>query len=215
MNPHLIGKTTALSIVRRQASIALRGAFIVLCLGVFSLASFAEPGYEPSVITSMKSEPLSLFDWGLFTLEEELQSVKRNERDFIRTSYQPEKNRILIDGVFFVEENEIEAINARRACYTRHHAIKLTLGIIDTDRINLAPAAEFRMGLKFSHRDNESDPDQPDAEEIGEQLMQMVYIKVGIGSNPDQFPFLQDMRCDGALLSQDVNYSDGMVDQRQ
>lgn len=201
MNQYLNSKTIA--------------SLVLLCLGLCPIASFSEQADEPSTITALKAEPVSLFDWGLFSLEEELQSVKRNKRDFIRASYQPEKNRILIDGAFFVEAEEIAAINAKRACYTRHHAIKLTLGIIDTDRINLAPAAEFRMGLKFSHRDHEADPDQPDAEDIGEQLMEMVYVKVGIGSNPDQFPFLQDMRCDGALLSQEVNYSDGAVDQRQ
>ena len=165
---------------------------------------------EPEVIGALKSEPLTLFDWGLFSLEEELQSVLRNQRDYIRTSYYPAKNQILIDGVFFVEANEIKAINAKRACYKRHHAIKLTLGIIDTDRINLAPAAEFRLGLKFSHRDPDRYPDQPDAEQIGKQLMDMIHIKVGIGSDEEQFPFLQDMRCDGPLLSQDVNYGHGI-----
>ena len=135
----------------------------------------------------------------------------RNKRDFIRTSYLPSKNQILIDGVFFVDANEIKAINPRRACYKRHHAIKLTLGIIDTDRINLAPAAEFRLGLKFSHRDPSRYPEQPDAEHIGKQLMDMIYIKVGIGSDDEQFPFLQDMRCEGQLLSQDVNYADGIT----
>ena len=169
-----------------------------------------EKAPEPEVIGALKSEPLTLFDWGLFTLEEELQSVLRNQRDYIRTSYNPAKNQILIDGVFFVEANEIKAINAKRACYKRHHAIKLTLGIIDTDRINLAPAAEFRLGLKFSHRDPDRYPDQPDAERIGEQLMEMIHIKVGIGSDEEQFPFLQDMRCDGPLLSQDVNYGYGI-----
>ena len=87
----------------------------------------------------------------------------------------------------------------------------MTLGIIDTDRINLAPAAAFRLGLKFSHRDPGRYPEQPDAEHIGKQLMDMIYIKVGIGSDEEQFPFLQDMRCDGQLLSQDVNYADGIT----
>ncbi|MGR8949528.1 MAG: hypothetical protein ACU84Q_15895 [Gammaproteobacteria bacterium] len=169
-------------------------------------------GDDPQVIGALKTEPLSLFDWGLFTLEEELQSVLRNKRDFIRTSYDPKENKIIIDGVFFVEVNEIKAINPQRACYKRHHAIKLTLGIIDTDRINLAPAAEFRLGLKFSHRDPDRYPEQPKAEEIGKQLMEMMHIKVGIGSNDEQFPFLQDMRCSGPLLSQDVSYSNGISD---
>ena len=185
---------------------------IALLLIFYQSASHAQEGAsEPEVVGALMSEPLSLFDWGLFSLEEELQSVLRNKRDFIRTSYLPSKNQILIDGVFFVDANEIKAINPRRACYKRHHAIKLTLGIIDTDRINLAPAAEFRLGLKFSHRDPSRYPEQPDAEHIGKQLMDMIYIKVGIGSDDEQFPFLQDMRCEGQLLSQDVNYADGIT----
>lgn len=191
--------------------------FCVFCLFIFSsfIVLADDDDEQPAVIGALKAEPLSLFDWGLFALEEELQTVMRNKRDFVRTSYDPMKNQIVIDGMFFVEANEIQAINARRACYMRHHAIKLTLGIIDTDRINLAPAAEFRLGLKFSHRDPHTYGKRPDAEVIGKQLMEMIYIKVGIGSSVEQFPFLQDMRCDGALLSQDVNYSDGAVDQRE
>ena len=189
--------------------LALVAFTAVVTIVAMSPAVIAEET-EPQVIGALKSEPLNLFDWGLFSLEEELQSVLRNKRDFIRASYNPKANKIIIDGVFFVEANEIKAINAERACYKRHHAIKLTLGIIDTDRINLAPAAEFRLGLKFSHRDPDRYPEQPDAEQIGKQLMQMMHIKVGIGSNVDQFPFLQDMRCNGPLLSQDVSYSQGI-----
>ncbi|MEM7466414.1 MAG: hypothetical protein AAF387_05955 [Pseudomonadota bacterium] len=178
-----------------------------LSLLVLSIASAAEEvTHNDKILSALQAEPLSLFDWGLYSLEEELQSVRRHERDFIRVSFDPPNNKIIVDGVFFVDANEIEAINAQRTCYKRHHAIKLTLGIIDTDRINLAPAAEFRLGLKFSHRDADSYPDQPDAEQIGKHLMNMIHIKVGVGSNVDQFPFLQDMRCDGALLSQEVNY---------
>ena len=184
-----------------------------LILSAYFVTCFAaDAPNEAEVVGALKAEPLSLFDWGLFTLEEELQSVMRDKRDYIRTSYDPTRNKIFIDGVFFVQANEIKAINAQRACYTRHHAIKLTLGIIDTDRINLAPAAAYRLGLKFSHRDPERHPEQPDAETIGKQLMDMIHIKVGIGSDEEQFPFLQDMRCDGPLLSQDVNYAKGITD---
>lgn len=192
-----------------RVNFALAWLSVAVMLVVLPAVVIAEET-EPQVIGALKSEPLNLFDWGLFSLEEELQSVLRNKRDFIRASYDPKGNKIIVDGVFFVDANEIKAINAQRACYKRHHAIKLTLGIIDTDRINLAPAAEFRLGLKFSHRDPDRYPEQPDAEQIGKQLMQMMHIKVGIGSNVDQFPFLQDMRCDGALLSQEVSYSKGV-----
>ena len=202
-----------LSVINHYTRLSTAIGFILLTLS--NACAAEEKAAESEVIGALMAEPLSLFDWGLFTLEEELQSVLRNKRDYIRTSYDPGKNQILIDGVFFVEVNEIKAINAERACYKRHHAIKLTLGIIDTDRINLAPAAEFRLGLKFSHRDPDSHPDQPDAEQIGKQLMDMIHIKVGIGSDEEQFPFLQDMRCDGDLLSQDVRYSNGVTSHHQ
>ena len=198
-----------LSVINHCTRLSAAIGFIVLTLSNACVAE--EKAAESEVIGALMAEPLTLFDWGLFTLEEELQSVLRNKRDYIRTSYDPGKNQLLIDGVFFVEANEIKAINAERACYKRHHAIKLTLGIIDTDRINLAPAAEFRLGLKFSHRDPDRYPEQPDAEQIGKQLMSMIHIKVGIGSDEEQFPFLQDMRCDGALLSQDVRYGKGVT----
>lgn len=197
----------------RNACSVLGCAFILIC-SLLPMLCAAGDVEQRALVNKLKAEPMSLFDWGLYSLEEELQSVKRNERDYIRAYYDIAKNRIFIEGVFFVDAKEIKAINARRACYTRHHAIKLTLGIIDTDRINLAPAAEFRLGSKFSHTDHEGDTAQPNADAIGKQLMEVAYIKVGIGSNVDQFPFVQDMRCAGDALSQEVTYSDGTVDQR-
>lgn len=157
-------------------------------------------------VEQLRAEPLSLFDWGLYQLERELQSVRRHERDFIRALYDDSQQRIVVDATFFVYPEEIAAINARRACYTRHHAVKLTLGIIDTDRLHVAPAAAFRFGLKFSHRDPEQMPDEPDAELVGEDLMDAVDIRIAIGSDPEEFPFHIDMRCEGRLMSQEVFY---------
>lgn len=195
----------------RSRSVArLRAALAALLLAVAGGAGAMDVGDR---VAALRAEPLSLFDWGLYQLERELQSVRRDERDFIRALYDAASGRIIVDGTFFVFPEEIAAVNPRRACYTRHHAIKLTLGIIDTDRLHVAPAAAFRFGLKFSHRDPENLPDEPDAEVVGEELMDTVEIRVAVGSDEEQFPFNLDMRCDGRLMSQEVFY-DGSHDGR-
>ena len=187
--------------LRRSATLAV----IALVLGSGSVAIAAGGDLERTV-QALRAEPMSLFDWGLFRLEEELQSVRREDKDFIRVFYNPDDQRIIVDGVFLVEKAELDAINARRTCFVRHHAIKLTLGIIDTDRIHIAPAADFRLGMKFSHHNSEAWPELPDAATIGAALLESIHIRVGIATDAEQFPFLQEMHCEGALLSQDVRY---------
>jgi hypothetical protein len=155
----------------------------------------------------LQQEPMSLFDWGMYRLERELQRVRRDDRDFLRVVYQPDKGRILIDASFVVLPAEIASITAKTACYTRHHAIKLLFGVIDTSVVNLAPESDYRLGLKFSHQDPETIDQQPDAAAIGRDLMQSIFIRVAISSEKMEFPFSPDMRCHGRLMSQDVSYS--------
>ena len=159
------------------------------------------------VVADLRGEPMSLFDWGLYQLEAELQSVRRHELDFVRVEYDPERERITVKSVFLVSEDEVKARTAARACYTRHHAIKLTLGVIDTDRIHLSPAAEFRMGTKFSHHNSDAYSELPDAAAIGKTLLDAIDVRVAISTNQSEFPFDQVIRCSGAALSQNVDYS--------
>lgn len=183
-------------------------ALIVLLLALALAPASADVN---TTIAKLRHEPMSLFDWGLFLMEDEIQSVRRHEKDFIRVFYEPDRQQIVIDGVFVVERGEIDAITAERACYTRLHAIKLTLGIIDTTKINIAPASEFRLGTKFSHHNSDAFPELPDAEGIGAELLKSIYVRVGIVSNLREFPFQQDMRCEGALLNQEVQYGGKVV----
>lgn len=157
-------------------------------------------------IAQLRREPMTLFDWGMFLLEEELQSVLRHRQDFLRVFYDPPSNRIIVDSVFVVEAEEIGTISAERTCYTRLHAIKLTLGVIDTDRIHTAPAADFRLGAKFSHHNSDAYSELPDAGKLGAALFDLIFIRVGIVTNVDNFPFDQDMQCEGRLLQQEVTY---------
>lgn len=157
-------------------------------------------------LARLHGEPVSLLDWGIFQLEAELQSVRRNDKDFIRAYYVPQSQRIRVDAVFLVPKEEVDAISARTACYVRHHAIKLTLGIIDTERLTLAPAAEFRLGSKFSHQNPEAYRNAPDVGEVGTALIKIVDVHVGIVTSEDAFPFDQSMRCDGPAYSQEVKY---------
>ena len=154
----------------------------------------------------LHGEQLSLLDLDIYQLEAELQSVRRNDKDFIRAYYAPQSKHNLIDAAFLVSQAEVDAITPRTACYVRHHAIKLTLGIIDTDRLHVAPTAEFRLGSKFSHQNSDAYPDSPDAGAIGAALMGIIDVHVGITTHEDEFPFVQAMRCDGLALSQEVTY---------
>lgn len=160
-----------------------------------------------SLVKELRSEPMTMFDWGLFLLEEELQSVRRKEHDFLRVTYDKTRQRIVVDAVFLIDKEEVAAVTADRACYTRHHAIKLTFGIIDTDKIHIAPASNFRLGSKFSHHNSDDYAELPDAGKIGAELLESVYIKVGVASDVDQFPFDLLARCEGRALSQRVIYN--------
>lgn len=163
-----------------------------------------------AIVAELRGEPMTLFDWGVFMVENELQSVRRHEKDYVRVYFDPKKKRLTVDSVFVVSREELASVDPRRACYTRHHAIKLTFGIIDTDRIHLAPAADFRLGMKFSHHNSDAFPDLPDAAALGRELLDAVYIRVGITANLADFPFDQDMRCEGPLMSQEVDYRHGL-----
>ncbi len=187
----------------------MRYALAVL-LACFTLQTAARDIH--AIEKSLRAEPLSLFDWGLFMLEDELQSVRRQDADFIRVAYEPSQKRVVVHGVFLVEQAEVDDINARRSCYVRHHAIKLTLGVIDTDRIHIAPAAEFRLGMKFSHHNSDAYPEMPDAAALGADLLQSIYIKVGVVTDVSEFPFAAIMRCEGSVLSQDVKYGGSMLE---
>ncbi len=187
----------------------MRNALAVL-LACFALQAAATD--IRAIEKSLRAEPLSLFDWGLFMLEDELQSVRRHGKDFIRVAYEPAQKRVVVDGVFMVEQAEVDDINAYRACYMRHHAIKLTLGVIDTDRIHIAPAADFRLGMKFSHHNSDAYPDMPDAAALGAGLLESIYVKVSVVTDIDEFPFVVAMRCEGRLLSQDVKYGGSMIE---
>lgn len=180
----------------------------LLPLFALLIAAMGDVAAAPAADTLrlLHREPLSLLDWGIYQMEVELQSVRRSDKDFIRVYYVPQSQHIRIDAVFLVSQAEVDAISPRATCYVRHHAIKLTLGIIDTDRLNIAPAAEFRLGAKFSHQNSDAYPDSPDASEIGTALLGLVDVHVGISAREDEFPFVQVMRCDGLALSQEVSY---------
>lgn len=159
-----------------------------------------------ALVNNLRNEPMTLFDWGLFLLEEELQAVRRNQSDYLRVTYDKKRELIVVDAVFLVDPEEVKAVSADRACYTRHHAIKLTFGVIDTDKIHIAPASDFRLGTKFSHHNSDDYPELPDAAKIGAELLKSVHIKVGVVTNVDQFPFDLVARCEGLALSQKVDY---------
>ena len=180
--------------------------WLPLLLSLATSSAHADDEDVGRLVDALRAEPMSLFDWGLFRLEDELQQVRRHQRDFLRVIYRPDVKLIVIDAVFFVEPEEIASVTSEKACYTRHHAIKLLFGVIDTDKIHLAPASDFRLGMKFSHHDSDLFPELPDAGEVGAKLLKRVFVQVGINSNPDKFPFEQEMRCTGYLLEQDVNY---------
>ncbi len=158
-------------------------------------------------VARLRHEPMSLFDWGMYQLERDLQRVRRDDRDFLHVVYEPDDERITIDAMFVVLPAEIKAVTAKTACYSRHHAIKLTFGVIDTSAIHLAPASDYRLGLKFSHQDPETLATRPDTAAIGRELMEAIFIRVAISSDKMGFPFSPDMRCAGRLMSQEVDYS--------
>lgn len=176
---------------------------------ILALVPMAMPRADlTSVVGRLRAQPLSLFDWGMYRLQTDVQRVLRDERDFVRVVYEPGAQRIVVDATFVVLQEEIEAITARTACYKRHHAIKLLLGVIDTSRVHFAPASDYRFGLKFSHQDPETLLPEPDVAALGKQLMAATTIRVAISSQVMEFPFSPDLRCSGDLVSQEVAYSD-------
>jgi len=186
----------------------VRAQALLVSAGILAVLGTAVARAETAVLISrLESEPMSLFDWGLHRIEEDLQAVRRHGRDFVRISYDLEAVRIVVEGTFFREADEVANMTPRDSCYLRLHALKLNFGVIDTNKLNVAPASDFRLGLKFSHHDPDAYPERPDAAAIGAELLQAIHIKVGVGSKPADFPFLQDMRCEGALMSQDVAYA--------
>ena len=64
-------------------------------------------------VTRLRDEPMSMFDWGMYKLERELQQVRRDERDFVRASYESKNKRIIVDASFVVVPEEIAAKSAR------------------------------------------------------------------------------------------------------
>jgi hypothetical protein len=188
---------------------AARARALLATAGVLAAVATTAPRADTgALVGQLESEPMSLFDWGIHRIEEELQAVRRHGRDFVRVSYDPATARIIVEGTFFREADEVANMTPRDSCYLRLHALKLNFGVIDTNKLNVAPAADFRLGLKFSHHDPDAYPERPDAAAIGAELLRAIHIKVGVGSKPADFPFLQDMRCEGALMSQDVTYAD-------
>ncbi len=176
-------------------------------LAVFLVCSSDAGAELAGLVQSLHSEPMTLFYWGLYLLEEELQGVLRNDFDLIRVVYNPESERIAINSVFLVSKEEIKTLTAARACYTRHHAIKLVVGVIDTDRIHLAPAADFRTGAKFSHHNSDAFGELPDAANVGCMLLDALDINVALSETKDELPFNQAIRCSGAAASQAIDYS--------
>jgi hypothetical protein len=185
----------------------LRSIVAMLAIALASVMSASAD--MKSLVSDLRSQPLTMFDWGLHLLEEELQRVRISDSDFLRVSYDPKAERLIVNAVFLIDPSEVEAITAARACYTRLHAIKLLFGIIDTDRIHLAPAADFRLGSKFSRRDSDDYPELPDAAKVGAELLKSIYIRASVGIDPDEYPFNLIEACEGKLLDQEVTYRSG------
>jgi len=176
------------------------GVCVYLTMGQVAAADIRD------VVRQLRGEPMSLFDWGMYRLESDLQRVRRDQRDFLRVTYDQGPGKILVDAMFVVLTDEIDAVSARAACYTRHHAIKLMFGVIDTSGLHFAPASDYRLGLKFSHQDPDALDPEPDVAALGRELMEAVSIRVGISSQVMEFPFSPDQRCSGDLMSQEVGY---------
>ena len=131
----------------------------------------------------------------------------RNDSDFIRAVDNPESEPIAINSIFLVSQAEIKALTAARACYTRHDIVKLVLGVFDTDRIHLAPAADFRMGAKFSHHNSDAFSQLPHAANVGRMLLDALDINVALSETKDEFSFNPTIRCSGAAKNQAIDFS--------
>ena len=160
----------------------------------------------PAAVDLLAKERLSMFDWGMYLLERELQQLTVHEREYINVRYDRGRGKFVIKGVFYLDPKERALVSLKRACFARVHAMKRALGVIDTDRIHIAPGADGRIGEKFSHS-AVSDSDLDEADKLGAQLLKLFYVQAKLGADKDWFMFEHDVGCEGDLLSSEVRYT--------
>lgn len=174
---------------------------------VLTLLSSSAGAELPANIHALKNEPLSMFDWGLYLLERELQDLTIHEREYINVRYNTDREKFVITGVFYLDPEESSQVPLRTACFARVHAMKRALGVIDTHGVQIAPGSDGRIGEKFSHS-AVSNADLDNMDELGAELLKLFYVRAKLGRDKDWFMFQHDIGCEGDLLSSDVKYTE-------
>lgn len=176
---------------------SIRRAVIVLCLATLAPIALAEPG---RVTKSLMDEPMSIFDWGIFKLDQKLETFRQFKTVFMgeylmgSAAYDWDADRIRINLGFIGTGSQAECIeNLKRA--------KLALLNFPAEA-ELRTAASKAMSSFFSHEGGYQSARQP--KDAGEVLANMTVIEATvyvIASNG----YAPKSKCQTTLRSKEIS----------
>jgi len=177
-------------------------------------AVVATPAAPCADVEELMSEPLSMFDWGLFRLrdflEAELDGVPLSPRPDVTVRYTRYSNRIVI-RLFSITSCFGGQDEAREWCTAAASLVRVALGV-DPE---FEGRQVSRLGSFFQHVEVEQGVAGRHPG-IGEELDSMTVIEVRLGYRIDA-PAEEryEMTCCGPLVGRDLSLTIGAVDCRQ
>lgn len=172
---------------------------IFLILITVSFLTHAEPS---RTFSYLMNEPLTLFEWGMYRLEKYTSLVKFKDLDLItsnsNTSYDWEKNRLLIEVRVFLKYGSLKKMPSNEVCKNATNEIREAFSTQYPKEIRkITGISKF-----FEHEGfvNNSKPNN-----LMEEVENSTNISIRVlASKTDTVPFDSKVSCESPLMGTDV-----------
>ncbi len=187
----------------------MRTLILLFVLLGFSLSGYAEPS---KTVTYLMNEPMTMFDWGMYRLEEWIDRKIRFDKfhlikTFSAVDYDWDRNRLTLEFTIWAKYIALTEFSEKALCKELTWYIRGAFGFVPKEEKNLA-TADMRSLLSlsrfFQHKDFKSG-DEPD--NLREEIDNIVNIRFDIyASKNDKSPYKHISSCESPLAGEKILY---------
>jgi hypothetical protein len=164
------------------------------------------PEETSKTVRYLMSEPVSLFEWGMYRLESAAKALNWGGIDSVNkhlatVDYEWSKNQLKIELVVYPRSSSLQKNTAKQICAS---IVKQTKSEFGVEPGFEALRAWFGIGTFFSHKyfDKSDTP-----KSLGGDLEAITNLKVKVmTSKSDQAPFKEASSCSSDFLSREIKY---------
>jgi hypothetical protein len=166
-------------------------------------------GQPSPTVRYLMNEPLTLFEWGMFRLQNGVEMMQWDGLDLIRprpqianVEYDWDKNQLMINLTIYPRYRSLQKSTPKKICGEVIHQMKGLFGVLTPDDKLLRDA--MGVGSFFTHKYFRS-PAAPQS--LAADIERITNLRVDVMTSvTDTPPFQQSQSCSSDLLKSEVLY---------